>query len=267
MPALKLKGDFETTVMGTVKWQVDFYHKGPPPIAIAELKKTKSDPFRELLKLIDIKASYDARCIMISAKERVDEDLLSLATKYGIYVALEGDQQSLAKALSGGDVPEVNSAARESIIQINCRKLSKECRSGIEALLQNNALTYKEILSELKYKYDKKIIYNQLRYLLTKNKIILLGRTSLGEGIYGYPRKAYPIRIDMSKASKANYLSEKVLSLLDAASAPISTEDMAVRLQCSRHMVRAIIRNLSKENQVLKKGGGWVVLKYPPNRK
>lgn len=267
MTNLNVKGEFNTLVTGTVRWKVDFYCKGPPPVAIVELKKAKIDPFGELLKLMDIKASFDARSVLISPKVKIDTALIDLATKYGIYVVLDDDQKSLGKALSGSDVSEVNSAVRESIVKSNCRYLIKECRAEIEALLENNALTYKEIFSDLKYKYNNKIIYNQIRYLLSKKKIILLGRTSLGDGIYGHPGKIYPIRADMSKPSKTNYLTKNILSMLDTASAPISTEEMATRLQCSRHVVRAIIRNLSRENHVLKEGEGWAIIDHAPGRK
>ncbi len=249
-------------VNATCTWQVAFYSAGPPPVVADLLTSARRGAFYgELVKLYDIRKVLDARAVIVSARRLLGVDEVRLATSFGIYVVLDGDAESLAMASGGAEVGEVNSRFVSSVLPKRSRRMASGCRNAILALLKEKWLTPEELVSELQLSYGEKTVVNQLRSLARIGKSHLLGRTVLGEGVYGMPGKLYPVRIDLSKSSKLKYLKSAVVQVLESCGRPVSSAEISEMLNVSKHQIRSVLRKLANEHKTAKTSEGWILFK------
>lgn len=237
-------------VAGTIEWLVDYYHDGPPPIAI-ELLNGKRAFFEKLVKLLDIKKAKDARTIIFAKKSALDPKFVELSTSFGVYVVL--DEEFLVKAINGEDVFEVNSAIIKSFKN---REIFKSCRDDVLELLSNECLTLNEIMERLSFKYERVMIRNQVRRLLSSERILKLCRLSTGEVVYGLHGRIYRMRDDLSSESKKKYIRGLILDLV--RSKPMNYSEIAEALGLSRGLVTSALRELKKKGLVKKQGDKWI---------
>jgi len=256
----ELRGKSNAVVAGSRRWLLDFYSPGPPPLVVEFLSRRNKRRFPEkLLKLLDLKKSRDARAVLVVAPGAVGSEDVQLASSFGIYLVIDGDQTSLKNAIKGGDVAEVGDASRERLLRTKSRDASLECREAIMELLDKGWLTYKEMAEQLRWRFDPTTVYAQLRTLQSKGAVKVLSRTGRGEGIFGLPGKVYPIRGDLSGPSKISYLAETISGLLESKDRPVSYQEMANSLGVRRHVVTSVLRGLAKSGSVRKVEGGWAL--------
>jgi len=256
----ELRGKSNAVVAGSRRWLLDFYSPGPPPLVVEFLSRRDKRRFPEkLLKLLDVKRSRDARAVLIAAAGSVGSAEVQLATSFGIYLVIDGDQTSLKNAIKGGDVAEVNGASRERLLKTKSRSASLECREAIMELLEKGWLTYKELVESLRWRFDSATVYAQLRTLQSKGMVKVLSRTRRGEGVFGLPGRVYPIRGDLSGPSKLSYLAETIRRLLESKDRPVGYQEMTNSLGVRRHVVTSVLRGLARSGSIRKVEGGWAL--------
>jgi len=256
----ELRGKPNAVVSGSRRWLLDIYSPGPPPLAVEFLSRRNKRKFPEkLLKLLDLKKSRDARAVLVVAPGAVGSEDVQLASSFGIYLVIDGDQTSLKSAIKGGDVTEVNVTSRERLLKTKSRGASLECREAIMELLETGWLTYEELAEQLRWRFDPATVYAQLRALQSRGKVKVLSRTRRGEGVFGLPDKVYPIRADLSGHSKISYLAETISRLLEGKDRPVGYQEMANSLGVRRHVVTSVLRGLAKSGSIQKVEGGWAL--------
>lgn len=257
-----LHGEKNVVVLGSKKWLLDYYFKGPPPIAV-ELLTKRNKFFEKIVKLLDILKSKDARTIIVASRGTIDQDYLNIATNFRIYVVMKGDERNLKAAISGDDLLEVNNVTRDYIMKIRNRRLAKECRAEILDVLGKDCLTYKELTRRLKLRFNERTVYAQLRSLRLKQIVIALCRRESGEAVFGLPGVVYPLREDLSKTSRAAYIKKLVLNILRSEGRPISYLDIMKDLGLKRSVVTSALRDLKRKGEVARTADGW---KYAKNQ-
>jgi hypothetical protein len=93
--------------------------------------------------------------------------------------------------------------------------------------------------------------------LQSKGIVKVLSRTKKGEGVFGLPKKFYPMRGDLSKSSKIYYLEETISNILDDKDRPMGYKEITNLLGMKRHVVTSILRGLAKKGSIVKVEGGW----------
>ncbi|MBC7121155.1 MAG: hypothetical protein H5T33_06240 [Candidatus Methanosuratus sp.] len=251
---------YASKVNATLPWQVAFYDPGPPPIVAEALTGTRRwELLQGLVKLMDIRQNLDARTILVSPKRRLGVDDVRLATSFGIYVVLYGDPEGLRLASKGTGVGDVNARAISAILKSKNRRVASECRDAIMSLLKEKWLTHGELVSELQLSFDPGTITHQLRSLTRAGVVQALGRTEKGEGVYGIPEIPYPVRGDLSRASKQRHLKGAIIAALASAGRPLTSYEISERLKVSKHQIRSLLKILSKESKVIRIRHGWAL--------
>ncbi len=254
-----LGGSRATKVNATLPWQVAFYGPGPPPVVADVLTSARRGAFyEEIVKLSDIRQRHDARAILVSPRRRIGVDDARLATSFGIYVVLDGDQDGLSMASKGADVGEVNSRFVEAALKNRSRRAASDCRSAIIELLREKWLTLGELVSSLRLSFDARTVTAQLRSLARGGGVRLLARTVEGEGVYGLPGIQYPVRGDLSRPSRLAYLERAAIEMLSGSDRPLTSSEMSERLNVSQHQVRSLMRKLAGARKAARAGDGWV---------
>ncbi|MGQ9759916.1 MAG: winged helix-turn-helix domain-containing protein [Candidatus Methanomethylicaceae archaeon] len=252
------RGERNIAVTGSRNWLIDYYFKGPPPVAIEFLSK-RVKFYEKIVKLLDLKKMIDARSIMVVTKGAIDQDSLNLATNFGIYVVMVGDERGLKAALGGDDLQEVNGMARARLLITRSRKAAKECRSAILEALSKECLTYKELAERLKLRFSQRTVYVQLRLLRSKGIIETVCRREDGKAVFGLPGVSYTLREDLSKTSRVAYVKRLVLSFLISRSRPMSYVEIMRDMRLKRGVVTSALRDLKKRGMVERTAEGWVV--------
>jgi len=253
----KLKGQRNAHVEASREWIVDFFNKGPPPLVIEFLHRKEQMRFYEkMIKLLDIQKSCDARSVLIVSTHAVGPEEIRLASHFEIYVVAEDDEESFRTAVSGGDL-EINRVVMEKIVSHKSRKFSEDCRAAILELLEKRWLTVQELKEQLRWRYSQKTVISQVRTMRKKGEVLILGRTTRGEGIFGIPGTIYSIREDLSNPTKIVHLSRTVIDLLRSTEHPIPYDRIANSLGAKKHEITAVLRELRKKGQVKRERRGW----------
>jgi hypothetical protein len=256
----ELRGKSNVVVAGSRRWLLDFYSPGPPPLVVEFLSRRNKRRFPEkLLKLLDLKKSRDARAVLVVAPGAVGFEDVQLASSFGIYLVVDGDQTSLKNAIKGGDVAEVNVTSRERLLRTKSRGASLECREAVMELLEKGWLTYEELAEQLRWRFDPATVYAQLRTLQSKGEVKVLSRTRRGEGVFGLPGKVYPIRGDLSGPSKISHLAETISRLLESKDLPVTYQEMVNSLGVRRHIVTSVLGGLARSGLIRRVEGGWTL--------
>jgi hypothetical protein len=254
----KLKGQRNARVAVSREWIVDFFSQGPPPLVVEFLRRGEKTRFYEkLAKLLDIQKSYDSRSVLVVSAGAVDPEEIRLASHFEIYVVAEDDEDSFRTAISGGDL-EINRVIIEKIVSHKSRKFSEDCRAAILELLNKKWLTTQELREQLRWRYNQKTVNSQIRTLQRKGEILVLGRTTRGEGIFGISGRIYSVRDDLSSPTKTAHLSRAVVDLLRSEEHPMPYDWIANSLGVKKHEITAVLRELAKEKVVKKERNGWV---------
>lgn len=253
----ELKGQRNARVAVSREWTVDFFSQGPPPLVVEFLRRREKTKFYEkLAKLLDIQKSYDSRSVLVVSAGAVGPEEIRLASHFEIYVVAEDDEDSFRIAVSGGDL-EINRVVMEKIISRKSRKFSEDCRAAILDLLDKRWLTAIELKDQLRWRYNQNTVNSQVRTLGKKGDVLVLGRTTRGEGIFGIPGRIYSVREDLSSPTKTAHLSRAVVDLLGRAEHPMPYDWIANSLGAKKHEITAILRELAKEGKVKRARKGW----------
>jgi len=247
-------------VSGSKKWLVDYYSPGPPPIAVEFLdKKTKF--YEKIVKLLDIRKTKDARAIMVAAKGTIDHDSINLATNFGIYIVMKGDDQGLRAAMSGGDLFDINNSTRNLLLSLRNKKIARECRAEILEILSKECLTHKEIVARLKLRFGERTVSTQLRSLRSKGEVVPLCRLEDGAAVFGLPGATYPVREGLSKSSRSVFIRRLILNFLKQKGRPSTYLEMMNYFGLKRNLVTSALRELKRRGEVTKTSEGWTLSK------
>jgi hypothetical protein len=253
----KMKGQRNACVAVSRDWVVDFFSQGPPPLVIEFLRRREKTRFYEkFAKLLDIQKSYDSRSVLVVSAGAVGPEEIRLASHFEIYVVEEDDEDSFRTAVSGGDL-EINRVVMEKIVSRKSRKFSEDCRAAILDLLDKRWLTAQELREQLRWRYRQKTVNSQVRTLQKKGDVLVLGRTTRGEGIFGIPTRIYSVREDLSSPTKTAHLSWAVVDLLRNAERPMPYDWIANSLGAKKHEITAVLRGLAKKGEVKREKDGW----------
>lgn len=253
-----LCGERNVAVIGSRKWLLDYYLKGPPPVAIEFLNK-RSKFFEKIVKLLDLKKTIDARAILVASRGTIDQDSVSLANSFGIYIVLSNDESGFKGALTGGDIQEINGQTCARLLEMRSRKIAKECRVTILEVLGKECLTYKELSRRLNLRFSERTVYTQLRSLRSKGLIVPMYRRADGKVVFGLPGVEYPLREDLSKKSRVAYVKKLVLNLLRTRTKPMSYLEIMKELGLRRSLVTSALRDLKKKGAVVRGSDGWSI--------
>ena len=249
-----LEGKKEASVNGSIRWQVDFFREGPPPVVIEQLRTRGLGFFQKVVMLLDIKRYIDARTILLVRRGVVGSDEIQLASSFAIYVVIEGENGTLRAAAEGGEVSEINQSTLLAISH-KSRRASGECRSEILELLSERWLTGRELQDELRWRFDPGTVYSKVRALERSKAIAVLGRTKNGEGVLGVPGAFYRIREDLSAPSKKMYISNTIRALLKDRC--MSYAEISDSTGIRKQAVSATLRELSRNGFVRRSGSQW----------
>jgi len=258
MDFLGIPGERNVVVPGSKNWLLDYYSPGPPPIAVEFLNK-KTKFYEKLVKLLDVRKTMDARAIMLAARGTVDQDAVNLALNFGIYLVINGDDQGLKAALSGGDLAEVNNSTRAMLLNMRNRRLASECRREILELLSKECLTIREVASRLRLRFSERTVYSQLRSLHSRGEVISMCRLEDGTAVFGLPGAIYPVREDLSRSSRASYIKNLILNFLKEKGRPATYLEMMSHLGLRRNIVTSALRDLKRKGEVTKTLDGWTL--------
>ncbi len=253
-----LGGKWDHPVIASKTWILTFFSEGPPPVAVAHLRGKRVRAFyEEFVKLLDVKKSWDARALLVSAPGALNAEGVQLATNSGVYAILDGDKENLEAALGGKDISDVNRATQAILLGKRSRSASRECRGGVLELLSSRWMTLRELTEQLQWRFDARTVKRQVRSLQREERVCLRGRTISGEGLLGTPAGHYRMRSDLSTPTARNLLSTEILALLEGGGGTIDYREISGRLGIRTHVATASLRRLAKEGAVERHGGGW----------
>lgn len=238
-------------------WVLDFFIRGPPPIAIEYLtKQAKGKIYEKLVKLEDVRRSMDCRAVIIT-NFTPKPDAAKLCSASGISLVLETDIEGLTLALGGALPEEVNQRIFLHFLKSRDRQHVRKCREDLRAALDEECLTLKEVVSRLKWTYSEKDIAGQVRRLLRSGEITILARNRRGEGIYGAPDRSYRFRADLSGRCRKEAVRSAALALVSKSHNGVESGEIATALNITLDAARICLRDLAKQSKILKKGNAW----------
>lgn len=252
------KGSNGARVTASKNWTIDFFSRGPPPVAVDCLSRRNRTLFYEkLVKLLDIRKYTDARAILVVDPGSIGPEEVQLASSFEIFVVLDTDASSLRAASEGGELGEINGKALASILSGRSSKVARECRSAILELLEKNWFTQSELEEQLRWRFSPRTVGSQIKTLERTGHILSLGRTVRGESLFGLPGRLYPLRGDLSNSSRRGCLSKNIKAILEDCERPMTYDEIVARVGAGKHTVTALLRELRRQGFVRKSEEGW----------